>query len=254
MTDTHRRRLLLRMAAALSAPGLAGRARAQVATEASLPARGDITTGMQATITRIATSQPLVALTFDDGPHPGLTPQLLDILSAYGVRATFYVIGSRAVRHPRLVARIAAEGHEIGNHTWSHPSLHGYSNAGALSQVDRTSRAVIEATGRMPVTFRPPYGDFYSHQRLMLFQSRGMPTVFWSVDPEDWRRPGSDVVASRIVMRSRPGDIVLAHDIQGPTVRAMPATIEGLVARGFRFATVSELIGWPNWQQRRLRV
>jgi peptidoglycan/xylan/chitin deacetylase (PgdA/CDA1 family) len=254
MADMHRRKILLGAGALLAAPAVAGRARAQSFTEASLPARGDITTGRLATVRRIATGQPLVALTFDDGPHHSLTPQLLDLLSAYEVRATFYVIGSRVARHPQLAARIASEGHEIGNHTWSHPSLFGYSDAGVLSQVDRTSRAVIDATGRMPVTLRPPYGDFYPRQSLMLFQARGMPTVFWSVDPEDWRRPASAVVASRIVNGSRPGDIVLSHDIHGPTVRAMPATIEGLAARGFRFVTVSELIGWPRWDRRRLRV
>jgi peptidoglycan/xylan/chitin deacetylase (PgdA/CDA1 family) len=120
-----------------------------------------------------------------------------------------------------------------------------------LSQIDRASRRCCNATGRVPVTMRPPYGNFYPRQRLMLHQARGMPTVLWSVDPEDWRRPGSSVVANRIVSRSHPGAVVLAHDIHGPTVRAMPAAVSGLHARGFRFVTVSELIGWPRWDRRR---
>jgi peptidoglycan-N-acetylglucosamine deacetylase len=164
------------------------------------------------------------------------------------------VIGSRVTQLPQLAARIAAEGHEIGNHTWSHPSLFGHSDAALLDQVDRTSHAVINATGRMPVTLRPPYGNMHPRQRLMLHQARGIPTVLWSVDPEDWRRPGSTVVTNRILSMSHPGDVVLAHDIHGPTIRAMPGTIEGLRARGFRFVTVSELIGWPRWDRRRLRT
>jgi peptidoglycan/xylan/chitin deacetylase (PgdA/CDA1 family) len=135
--------------------------------------------------------QPLVALTFDDGPHPTLTPQLLDFLAVNNIRATFYLIGSRVARHPQLAARIAAEGHEIGNHTWSHPSLFGYSDGGRAVADRPRQRGRRNATGRVPVTMRPPYGNLYPRQRLMLHQTRGMPTVLWSVDPEDWRRPGS---------------------------------------------------------------
>jgi len=249
-----RRSFLLSAGAGLAAPFLAVRAEAMPFVEASFPRRGDITTGMQATVTRIAMDQPLVALTFDDGPHPTLTPQLLDFLAVNNIRATFYLIGSRVAHHPQLAARIAAEGHEIGNHTWSHPSLFGHSDASVLSQIDRANEAVLQATGRLPVTMRPPYGNFHPGQRLMLHRMRGMPTVLWSVDPEDWRRPGSSVVASRIVSQSHPGAVVLAHDIHGPTIRAMPATVSGLYTRGFRFVTVSELIGWPRWDQRRLRA
>jgi peptidoglycan-N-acetylglucosamine deacetylase len=249
-----RRDLLLGAGALLGAPGLGRRAEASPFVEARFPERGEITTGWHATITRIATAEPLVALTFDDGPHQTLTPQLLDILRAHQVHATFYLIGRSVAHLPQLAARIAAEGHEIGNHTWSHPNLLGHSDAALLDQVDRTSHAVINATGRMPVTLRPPYGDMHPRQRLMLHQARGMPTVVWSVDPQDWRRPGSDVVTQRIVSLSHPGAVVLAHDIHGGTVRAMPATIEGLRARGFRFVTISELIGWPRWDRRRIRT
>ena len=249
-----RRSLLLSASAGLAAPFLGGRAEATAFVEASFLRRGDITTGIQATVTRIAMEQPLVALTFDDGPHPTLTPQLLDFLKVNNIRATFYLIGSRVARYPQLAARIAAEGHEIGNHTWSHPSLFGYSDAGVLSQIDRGNEAIYNATGRLPVTMRPPYGNFYPRQRLMLHQTRGMPTVLWSVDPEDWRRPGSLVVANRIVSQSHPGAVVLAHDIHGPTIRAMPAAVSGLHSRGFRFVTVSELIGWPRWDRRRVRT
>ncbi|GAA5081510.1 polysaccharide deacetylase family protein [Roseibacterium beibuensis] len=250
---TDRRRALLGLGAVLACPAVIGRAEAQ-AIPASFTGNGPVTRGADVTVQRVNTRQPVVALTFDDGPHPRLTPQLLDILRAANVRATFYMIGRNVARYPQLVARVAAEGHEIGNHTWSHPSLYGRSDAGVLNEIDRTSLAIQDAVGRPPVTMRPPYGNFYDRQRLMLYAERNMPTVLWSVDPQDWRRPGSSVVRQRIVGSAHPGAVVLAHDIHGPTVRAMPSTIDGLSARGFRFLTVSELIGWPRWDQRRIRI
>lgn len=202
------------------------------------------------TVTAVNTSSPVVALTFDDGPHPTLTPILLDHLRARGQRATFYLIGNRVVTWPDIVKRIADEGHEIGNHSWSHPNLAGYSDSYVLSQIDRTSDAIYKATGRLPVTFRPPYGAFTQRQRVMLHNARGLPTVLWSVDPQDWRRPGASVVASRILSHSRPGSIILTHDIQSGTVRAMPSTLDGLAARGYWCGTMSQMMGWPLWQNR----
>jgi peptidoglycan/xylan/chitin deacetylase (PgdA/CDA1 family) len=248
-----RRAALLGLGAMLASPALIGRAAAQ-AVPASFTGRGPVTRGADVTVRRVNTRQPLVALTFDDGPHPRLTPHLLDILRAANVRATFFMIGRNVARYPDLAARVAAEGHEIGNHTWSHPSLYGYSDAGVLDQIDRTTIAINEAVGRPPVLVRPPYGNLHDRQRMMLYGARNMPTVLWSVDPHDWERPGSAVVMQRILGATHPGAIVLAHDIHSPTVRAMPDTIRGLAGRGFQFVTVSELIGWPRWDQRRIRL
>lgn len=218
------------------------------APDIALP--GDVTRTDPVTVTAVNTSSPVVAMTFDDGPHPTLTPLLLDILKARGLRATFYLIGRRVVTWPDIVKRIADEGHEIGNHSWSHPNLAGYSNAGVLSQIDRTSDAIFKLTGRPPVTFRPPYGAFTQRQRVMLHNTRKLPTILWSVDPQDWRRPGASVVASRILSHSRPGAIILTHDIQHGTVRAMPRTLDGLTARGIKLGTMSQMMGWPLWQSR----
>lgn len=254
-THPTRRGLLLAGGAFLAAPMLAQPAAAQ--QHRSAPAALSYTTPDAmgpTTVTRVQTARPVVAMTFDDGPHHSLTPQLLDMLAIRGIRATFYVIGRRVAQHPQLTRRIAAEGHEIGNHTWSHPSLFGLSDAGVLNQLDRTTQAINDAVGRPPVTMRPPYGNLYPRQRAMIHSARNLPTVLWSVDPEDWRRPGSSVVASRIVSRSHPGAVILAHDIIGSTVRAMPAALDGLIARGYQFVTLSELIGWPRWDERRLRL
>ncbi len=253
MFEINRRALVRGAVCGLAAPLLARTAQAQ-GLPSTFAGRGEILRGVDATVTRIAMAQPHVAMTFDDGPHPNLTPQLLDMLAARGIRATFYVIGRNAARYPQILQRMVAEGHEIGNHTWSHPSLHGHSDASVLNEVDRTNQAVYAAVGRPPVTMRPPYGNLYDHQRLMLFHSRGMPTILWSVDPQDWLRPGSSVVASRIVGGCHAGGVVLAHDIHAATVNAMPAALDGVAGRGFRFVTMSELIGWPRWDRRRLRL
>ena len=231
---------------------LTGRASAQ--SQASFTIPEGVTHGGPTTITRVPTEQPLVAMTFDDGPHERLTPQLLDMLSARNIRATFYLIGRRVNLYPQLARRIAEDGHEIGNHTWNHPRLTGLGNSSLLRELDRTTVAIHEATGRPPVTMRPPYGALSNRQRALIYEARHFPTVLWSVDPEDWRRPGSSVVANRIVGRSHPGAVILAHDIVAPTVRAMPAALDGLIARGYRFVTVSELMGWPRWQSRNLQL
>ena len=250
-----RRHLLLAAGAALAAPFPARPAAAQqTRAQPGIALPHDIAHGDQVTITRMRTARPVVAMTFDDGPHASLTPQLLDILAARGIRATFFVIGSRIAPQAALLRRIASEGHEIGNHTWSHPSLSALGDGGILTELDLTTRAIHDAVGRAPVVMRPPYGNLTGRQRLMVHAERNLPTILWSIDPEDWRRPGPAAVTSRIVTASHPGGIVLAHDIQSGTVRAMPATLDALIARGYEFVTVSELIGWPRWDTRSIRA
>ncbi|MCC1492363.1 polysaccharide deacetylase family protein [Cognatishimia sp. F0-27] len=224
---------------------------AHAAPRIALPS--DVAQRDAATVTAIRTRSPVVAMTFDDGPHPKLTPILLDMLRARNMRATFYLIGNRVVKWPDIVRRIADEGHEIGNHSWSHPDLSRQSESRVIQEIDRTSDAIFRVTGRPPVTFRPPYGAFSRRQRLMLYEQRNLPTILWSVDPQDWRRPGASVVASRILKGSRPGAIILSHDIQSGTVNAMPRTLDGLAARGLKFGTMSQMMGWPLWQSRRFR-
>lgn len=253
MGPVDRRNVLTGAVALMVAPMLATQAAAQDVVP-SLAIRGSILNGMDATVARVATASPNIALTFDDGPHASLTPQLLDILLARGLRATFFVIGRNAARYPQILQRMVAEGHEIGNHTWSHPSLFGLSDAQVLTELDLTSQAVFDAAGRPPLMMRPPYGNLYDRQRVMIHRERGMPTVLWSVDPRDWTRPGSAAVASRILGGAHPGGIVLTHDIHAATVAAMPATLDGLTAAGYRCLPMSEMIGWPRWSTRRLRL
>jgi len=215
----------------------------------NLPSRGDSTPtpglpfrpGAKASYNSVRVNQPVVAMTFDDGPHGTFTPRLLDLLKARKVRATFFVLGENVVAHPDITRRILAEGHEIANHSWSHPSLTKLSLDAVRSQMVRTQDAVAEVTGRRPTLMRPPYGATSERLRSWMHGELGLTTVMWSVDPLDWKRPGPSVVAQRIVTGAAPGAIILAHDIHGPTIDAMPAAIDGLVGRGFRFVTCSEL-------------
>jgi len=246
------RRDLLLSGAAAATSLMASPALALTAGSIQLPQ--DITSGDQATVLRVATHTAKVAMTFDDGPHPTLTPALLDMLKRRGIRATFYVIGQNAMRYPLLMKRIADEGHEVGNHTWRHPYLNRMGVESIQAELDRTTMAVYQTTGRAPVTMRPPYGALSLNQRKMVYQTRGLPTVLWSVDPRDWQQPGSQVVADRIVGRAHNGGIILAHDIHRATVRAMPSALDGLIGRGFQFVTVSELMGWPRWDTRKFQL
>ncbi len=246
-----RRNLIMRSGAALICGGMTPAA-GFAASSIALP--DDIAGDRLATVKAGPARGNLVAMTFDDGPHPQLTPALLDMLKQRRIRATFYVIGRNAARYPDIVKRMVDEGHEIGNHSWSHPFLSRLGTGGVLRELDRTADAVYKAVQRVPTTLRPPYGAFTDRQADMVAKDRDMPTILWSVDPEDWRRPGSSVVASRIVNRSEPGAIILTHDIHAPTVRAMPSALDGLSERGFEFATVSMILGRRDWSKLRWRL
>jgi peptidoglycan-N-acetylglucosamine deacetylase len=185
---------------------------------------------------------PYLAITFDDGPHPKLTPRLLDMLKERGVKATFYVIGQNVVQYPEIVQRMVAEGHEIGNHTFTHPSLPKIGPSRVGEEIAKSNAAIEQATGVRPTTMRPPYGAINSAITKRLNEEFDLPVILWSVDPQDWKIRKASHVSSHILQNARPGSILLAHDIHPSTIDAMPAVLDGLLAKGFQFATVSELI------------
>ena len=187
---------------------------------------------------------PYIAMTFDDGPHPSLTPRLIDILAARNIKATFYVVGSNVKAYPNIMRRLTANGHEMGNHTWTHPLKPStWADAPLRSEIQRTHDIILSNSGAAPLSYRPPGGSVTPHQKQWLFNDFGYPTILWAVDPNDWKRPGPAVVTQRILSATRPGYIVLAHDSHPGTIEAMPATLDGLLARGFRFITISQLVG-----------
>lgn len=202
--------------------------------------------GTKVSYSRVATSLPFLALTFDDGPHPQYTPRLLDVLKQRNVKATFYVVGTNAKRYPEIMRRIVAEGHEIGNHTITHGNLTKMSEAGVRRELSDAHDAIVAAAGVAPRTMRPPYGAITAAQKSWIRRDLGYPTILWSVDPEDWKKPGSSVVTSRLVSGAAPGAILLVHDIHSASVDAMPATVDKLLARGFQFVTVTQLIAMDD--------
>ncbi|MDB4652756.1 polysaccharide deacetylase family protein [Akkermansiaceae bacterium] len=198
--------------------------------------------GQAVTHSRGLSQQPYVAMTFDDGPHPQNTPRLLDILRARNIKATFYVIGSNVDRYPHIVRRIVAEGHEVGNHTYTHRKLTSLNDSEVRKEMRRTEDAIVRAAAVKPRTMRPPYGALLQRQRSLVFSDFTYPTIMWSVDPNDWKRPGPSVVRSRILGGAHNGAIILAHDLHAPTIDAMPGTFDGLLSKGYQFITVSQLL------------
>jgi peptidoglycan/xylan/chitin deacetylase (PgdA/CDA1 family) len=183
-----------------------------------------------------------IAITFDDGPHPQLTPKLLDLLKERGIKATFYVIGKNVEAYPEIAKRIVDEGHEIGNHTWNHPALSKLGAAKVKSEMDRTTEIIVKTTGVTPATMRPPYGATNATLNKRLDEEFGMKVIMWSVDPQDWKYRNADRVASQLIENTKSGGILLAHDIHASTVAAMPRTLDTLTSKGFKFVTVTELL------------
>ncbi len=197
---------------------------------------------IDATYFSIETSEKVIAITFDDGPHGVNTPRLLDMLKKRGVKATFYVVGNMVEYNPQILKRMIAEGHEIGNHTVTHGNLARMSDASLRKELQDAHDMIVDATGVAPKSMRPPGGAITNDQKKLMLKEFGYPTILWSVDPEDWKRPGASVVTSRLVNGARPGGILLVHDLHAPTVDAMPSTLDQLLAKGYRFVTVTELI------------
>ena len=194
------------------------------------------------TFSSVHVDGPYIAITFDDGPHATLTPKLLDLLAAHHIKATFFVLGECVQQNPDVLKRAAREGHEIANHSWSHPNLGKMSDDAVRSQLKRTDDELHDILGTRPTLMRPPYGSITARQKRWIHDEFGYRIILWDVDPLDWKRPGPSVVTSRILKETRPGSIVLAHDIHPGTIEAMPATLDQLEAKGFKFVTVTALL------------
>jgi peptidoglycan-N-acetylglucosamine deacetylase len=211
-------------------------------TQSSEKRERPVATEDSITFSSVHVDEPYIALTFDDGPSATLTPKLLDLLAAHHIKATFFVIGENVAEHPEIVARAAREGHEIGNHSWSHPNLAKMSDDNVRSQLRRTDDAIRGATGNRPTLLRPPYGSIAAREKRWIHDEFGYRIILWDVDPYDWKRPGPAVVRNRILKETHRGSIVLSHDIHPGTIEAMPSTLDALEAKGFKFVTVSELL------------
>ena len=187
------------------------------------------------------TGNKVIALTFDDGPGP-YTEKLLDILDKYDAKATFFLIGSKVSARANTLRRMQSRGHQLGNHSWSHPELNKVSAEQLASEIDQTNNAIKQAVGTKPNIIRPPYGAF-NRAVLEQFRQRGMSAVVWSVDTRDWADRNSEIVCSRAVAGARNGAVILMHDIHPTSVNAVPCILNSLKQQGYSFVTVQNLIG-----------
>ncbi|MGW1610503.1 polysaccharide deacetylase family protein [Streptomyces sp. NPDC002285] len=182
-----------------------------------------------------------MVLTFDDGPDPRYTPHILDTLREYDVRAMFFVCGEMVAAHGDLLARMADEGHVVGNHTWSHPLLTRLGRGRIREEMERTSDVIEETYGERPVWFRAPYGA-WNRTAFRLGAELGMDPLAWTVDTLDWTAPGTRTIIDRVENGAAPGVVVLSHDAGGDrsqSVRALRAYLPQLLDSGY-FVTVPE--------------
>ena len=182
-----------------------------------------------------------IALTFDDGPYPFYTPLLLHELERSHAVGTFFLVGRSSQEFPQLVREIAADGNEIGNHTFNHFKLTNLSVAEIARQISTDGEFLAPFAGRPITLFRPPHGRF-DHRVIALAHAMGYVTVFWNDSPQDTKNISSTLVVQRVLARATPGGIVLLHNGQYKTVEALPLIIDTLRARGFTFVTVSRLL------------
>jgi peptidoglycan/xylan/chitin deacetylase (PgdA/CDA1 family) len=194
------------------------------------------------TYTQCYVEGPYIAMTFDDGPHGVQTPRLLEMLKQRSIKGTFYCVGQCVAEYPEIAKRIVDEGHEIASHSWSHPNLIPMSESSVRDQLERTHQVIKQATGVEPKTFRPPFGNFTLRQRNWAAATYGYKTILWDVDTLDWQHRNPARTESIALSKTRSGSIILQHDIHKTTVDAMPSTLDGLLAKGFKFVTVTELI------------
>ena len=178
-----------------------------------------------------------VALTFDDGPRPGTTDRLLDGLLERDAAATFFVIGEQVRGNEALLRRMAAEGHQIGNHTYSHVRLLKMEKDAVVEEVHKAETLLREAVGEGSFWLRPPYG-LIGAERAGLIKT---PMIYWSVDPEDWKLLNKEKVVSAVLSAVQPGDIILLHDFYSTSVDAALEIVDRLQEDGYAFVTVEEL-------------
>ena len=197
---------------------------------------------------RVSTEAKVIALTFDDGPHPRVTNEILDLLAEYGAKATFFVVGKNLEYYGEAARRAVSEGHELGNHTYSHPHLSEVGAAALEREILKSAELIERLTGVTGTLFRPPEGSCRS-EVLSVVKKNGYSTVLWDVDTRDWSGVSGEVIVKNVIKNVREGSIVLFHDYVGRnchTVAALKEILPRLSAAGYRFVTVSELLSYST--------
>ncbi|GGO12468.1 deacetylase [Microbispora rosea subsp. aerata] len=181
-----------------------------------------------------------IALTFDDGPWP-YTPELLDTLKKHKAKATFFLLGRKVAYRPELTRRIHEEGHDIGNHTWTHPSLTKLSDGEVIQEITSTSDIIYQTIGKMPDYMRPPNGA--TNARVAsLMTSLGLPQIMWTGSTLDWQARDTKVIAQRTLKLAKRNGVILLHDIVPETVKAMPSVLTALEKQNYKFVTLTTLL------------
>lgn len=183
-------------------------------------------------------SRKAVALTFDDGPNPNTTPVALELLKKYNAKATFFMVGRSVAGNEEIIKQVVAEGHQIGNHSWSHPLLTKISLEQAKSQINDTTEALKKASGQDVHIMRPPYGGINATIQAAVDQS----FILWDVDTLDWKYRNTTSIMKE-VRKARPGSIILMHDIHQTSINALPTVLQYLTEQGFELVTIDELMG-----------
>ena len=186
-----------------------------------------------------------IALTYDDGPTPGITDKILDELAQRNLKATFFMIGNKVRRYPDLARAVVAGGHEVANHTYTHPSLNRLSDARVTEELTQCQDIIGEVTGITPVWFRPPYAAFANKRQGPMARQKHLGVAYWSVDPRDWANPGVNAIVSKVLGGTRSGSIILLHDLKRQTLQATPAILDGLMEKRFQLTTLSGYLGDP---------
>ncbi|MEE9168584.1 MAG: polysaccharide deacetylase family protein [bacterium] len=197
---------------------------------------------------RANTEEPVVALSFDDGPHPIFTPGVLNILDKHDIRATFFLIGRNVEARPELARQILDKGHEIGNHTYTHATLPRIEDHAVISEIRTTSDVIAHACGGLTTLLRPPRGLF-SRRVINLIEANGHKTTIGDVYPRDTTLPGAPVIIQRVLRRVRAGSVIILHEgfsfengDRTQTMESLKSIVPELKKRGFQFKTISELI------------
>ena len=181
--------------------------------------------------------KPMIALTFDDGPHPQYTVQILNALKKYNGHATFFVVGNRTQKYSGVIKQISKNGNQIGNHTYSHKQLTKLSESGIKNELKKTSDILQNIIQKKPSIIRPTYGSVNNRVK----SCAGAPLILWSIDTLDWKTKSKTTTVNKVVGKVKDGDIVLMHDLYKTSAQAAEAIIQNLTAKGYKLVTIDEL-------------
>ncbi|MBN8192954.1 polysaccharide deacetylase family protein [Bacillus sp. NTK074B] len=217
----------------------AGPTPVRIPVQSILPYLDKKTAGSLATVS-VEPGEKYVALTFDDGPDPDVTPRILKVLKDHNAPATFFMLGSQAEKYPNVAKDVAGAGHEIGNHSDHHKDLTKIGEEQMVQEVRASSQKIMIATGQLPTVLRPPYGAINKEVEKLAHDNRSS-LVLWSVDSLDWKYKNVNAIHSTVQQEMAPGAIILLHDVHSTTADALPGLLTMLEKEGYEFLTVSQL-------------